>query len=179
MTFPFSIIFNESLKTIITPDNKEQVLQYIKKSILEDKADDVSICDMEVNYKGSTSNWRGSLFGSVDKGNFNLCNKDNVWFLKYEINMRQLFISTSIMSIAISVFEIVTGGLWWFGFVAFIWLCGGNWIINFARHASVASEIATGIDDLIYYKEHPIENNENKEVSIENDEDKEKLKSWY
>ena len=175
MIFPFSVSFNESLKTTITPENKEQVLQYIRESILEDKADNVIVDDMQVKYKGSTSMWRGSLFRGVDNGTFNLVVEGNNWVLKYRINMRQLFVATSIMSTVMGVFAIATDGPWWIGIAAFLWLCGANWITNLIRHGSVAVEIATGIDDLIYYKEHPIKNDEDKE----DDEDKGKLKSWF
>jgi len=81
MTFPFSVQFDRPLKTIITPDNERQILQHIKKTILEDKANNVVVEDMSVNYKGSTSNWRGSLFGSVDNGIFCLVYENNSWFL--------------------------------------------------------------------------------------------------
>ena len=85
MTFPFSIRFNRSLKTIITSDNEEKILQYIEKSILEDKADNVVVEDISVNYKGSTSNWRSSLFGSVDNGVFCLVYKTTVGFLTIKL----------------------------------------------------------------------------------------------
>lgn len=146
MTFPFSVRFNRSLKTIITSDNEKKILQYIEKSILEDKADNVVVEDMSVNYKGSTSNWRSSLFGSVDNGIFCLVYKNNSWFLNYQINMRRLFIGTSIMSIIMGVFALANNGPWWIGIAAFLWLCGANWVTNFIRHGTVATDIAIGID---------------------------------
>jgi len=152
MIFPFSVCFNRLLKTTITPDNKGQVLQYIGKSILRDKADKVVVEDMFVSYQGSTSYWRGSLFGSVDNGAFYLTYKSNSWFLIYQINMRKLFIGTSILSIAMGIFALVSGGPWWIGIAAFLWLCGANWITNLIRHGTVATDIAVGIDELMLGK---------------------------
>ncbi|MET3498736.1 hypothetical protein FHW88_001043 [Mucilaginibacter sp. SG538B] len=169
MTFPFSVHFDRPLKAIITPDNKEQILQCIKNSILEDKADNIVVQDLTVCYKGSTSNWRGSLFGSVDNGIFYLIYKNNSWFLDYQINMRELFIVTSIMSTAMEVFMLVNGGPWWVGIAAFLWLCGANWILNLVRHGGVADDIAARIDRLICGKtELPGE-----------DKMTGKLKSWF
>ena len=165
MIFPFSVCFNTSLKTIVTPDNKEQILRYIEKNILRDKADNVVVKDISVYYKGSTSNWRSSLFGSVDNGVFNLIYKNDSWFLNYQIIMFRLFIIASIMSIIIGV-----GGPWWIGIAAFSWLCGANWIINFIRHGAVATDIATGIDESICGK---------MELPPEQDKMTGELKSWF
>ena len=170
MIFPFSVIFNRSLKTVITPDNKGQILQHIRESILNDKADRVIVKDLSVSYKGSTSNWRGSLFGSVDNGVFNLIYENNSWLLNYQINMRKLFIGTSTMSIIMTVFMLVNSGPWWIGIVAFLWLCGVNWIINLIRHGTVATDIATGIDELICGKT---------ELPPEKDKMAGELKSWF
>ena len=170
MIFPFSVIFNRSLKTVITPDNKEQILQYIRESILKDKADHVIVKDLSVSYKGSTANRRGSLFGGVDNGVFSLVHKNNSWLLNYQINMRQLFISTSILSIIMGVFMLVNGGPWWVGIVAFLWLCGVNWVISAIRHGTVATDIATGIDELICGKT---------ELPPEQDKMTGELKSWF
>jgi len=169
MTFPFSVRFNRSLKTIITADNEEQILQYIKQSILADKADNVVVEDRCVNYKGSTSNWRGSLFGSVDKGLFCLAYKNNNWFLTYQINLHKLFIVTAIFSIIMGVFALANNGPWWIGIAAFMWLCGANWIIIFIWHGDMASDIAAGIDELIC----------GKTVLPEEDKMTGKLKSWF
>jgi len=169
MAFPLSVNFNKRLKATITSDEVPGILQYIAKSIAEDKADNIVIEDMHVTYKGSTSMWRGSLFGTVDDGIFNLIYKDNGWWLNYKINMRKLFMGTAILSSILSVFALVTDGLWWVGIAAFLWLYGGNWIINPIRHETVAADIAAGIDELICGKtELP-----------ENDKMTGKLKSWF
>lgn len=172
MTFPFSARFDRPLKTMITPDNKEQILQYIKKRILEDKADNVIVEDMTVCYKGSTSNLRGSLFGSVDNGIFYLVFKNNCWFLDYQINMRELFIVTSIISTIMEVFALATGGPWWIGIAAFLWLCGANWVLSLIRHGGVANDISAGIDELIFGKTELHELPEEDKMTG-------KLKSWF
>jgi hypothetical protein len=169
MTFPFSLSFNKRLKATITSDNQQKILHYIMKSILDDKANNVVVEDIHVTYKGSTSNWRGSLFESVDDGIFVLLYKDNNWWLNYKINMRKLFICTAILSIIVGVFALVNGGPWWIGVAAFLWLCGANWIINLIRHETVAANIAGGIDELICGKiELP-----------EQDKMTGKLKNWF
>ena len=67
------------------------------------------------------------------------------------------------------VFALVTGGPWWIGFAAFLWLCGANWITNLVRHETVAANIADGIDELIC----------GKIVPPEQDKMTGKLKSWF
>jgi hypothetical protein len=170
MIFPFSVNFNNRLKAIITADNQQKILQYIMKRILDNKANNVVIEGMRVTYKGSTSNWRGTLFRSVDDGIFNLIYKDNSWWLIYQINMRKLFIETAILSSIMGVFSLASGGPWWVGIAAFLWLCGVNWIINILRHAAVAADIAVGIDELIYGKKAELP---------EQDKMTGELKSWF
>jgi hypothetical protein len=136
---------------------------------LEDKADNVVVEDMSVNYKGSTSNWSGSLFGSVDNGIFCLAYENNSWFLNYQINMCTLFIGTSTLSIIMGVFALENNGSWWIGIVAFLWLCGANWIIILIRHGGVVTDVAAGIDELIC----------GKTVLPEQDKMTGKLKSWF
>ena len=169
MTFPFSVSFDRRLEATITPDNRQDILQYIKKSILDDKANNIVADGIHVTYKGSTSNWRGSLFGSVDDGIFDLIYKDNNWWLNYQINMRKLFIGTAILSGIMGVFALVTGGPWWIGIAAFLWFCGANWIIIFLRHGLVVTDIAEGIDELIC----------GKIVLPEDDKMTGELKSWF
>ncbi len=169
MIFPFSVSFNKRLAATITSDNQQQILQYIVKSILEDKAKNIAVEDVHVTYKGSTSNWRGSLFGSVDDGIFNLIYKDNNWWLYYKINMRKLFVGAAQLSTIVGLFALVNGGPWWIGIAGFLWLCGANWIINLIRHESVASNIAWGIDELICGKTQ----------LPEQDKMTGKLKSWF
>ena len=153
MTFPISVHFKKRLKAIITDDNQQQILQYIIKSISEDKADNIVAEDSRVTYKGSTSNWNGSLFRTIDDGAFNFIYKDAAWWLDYQINMRKMFVVTAIMSTVMGIYAQVNGDLWWVGIIAFLWLCGANWIINLIRHGNVAAEIASGIDELICGKE--------------------------
>jgi hypothetical protein len=145
---PFSISYKRRLKAAITTDNQQSVLQYIVKSISDEKADNIFINDMRITYKGSTSG-RGSLYSSVDDGIFDLIFKDNMWWLIYTINMRKLFITTGIMAGFFESFSLANGGPWWIGLVAFAWLCGGNWVFSLLRHGSAATELSAGINELI------------------------------
>lgn len=149
MVFPFSVRFIKKLKAEITSENQPQALQFIAKYISEDKADNVAVTELNVTYKGSTSIWRGSLFGSVDSGIFSFAFKNNSWRLVYQINMRKLFIGTSILSAIAEISVLIEGGPWWIGIAAFSWLCGANWITNLIRHESVAFSLAAGVDELI------------------------------
>lgn len=38
MTFPLSVSFKNRLKAVVTADNQQQILQYIVKTILDEKA---------------------------------------------------------------------------------------------------------------------------------------------
>lgn len=169
MSFPFSISFNQPLESIVTSDNQQVILKYIMKSILHDKVDNVVMNDENLIYKGSSSYWRGSLFGTVDKGVFSLNYKDNKWRLNYQINIHKLFLHTAILSSFMEIFVLANSGPWWIGLVAFSWLCGVNGIITFFRHQALATEIAWDIDELICGK-----------IQVpEQDKMTGKLKSWY
>lgn len=170
MIFPFSVTFNIRLKATIIADNQQKILQYIVKNILDDKADNVVVEDILVTYKGSTSSWRGSLFGSVDDGSFNLIYKDNDWWLNYQISMSGLFIGGAIISSIMSIFVLANGSPWWVVILIFLWFCGVNWIISFIRHEAVAADIAAGIDELICGKT---------ELPPEQDRMTGKLKNWF
>jgi hypothetical protein len=169
MAFPITVEFNKKLKAVVTADNQLQILEQIKLSISEDKADNIIIEETQVRYKGSTSNWRGSLFGSVDNGTFTLVTKNDEWWLNYKINMQKQFIITAIMSVAMGAYMFIGAGIRWVGFAAFAWLCGGNWIINVVRHDGVADTIAFKIDELIF----------GKIVKPEIEKIPGKLKSWF
>lgn len=169
MPFPFSIHYNKRLKAVVTPDKQQQVLAYIKNKILEDKADNIVIGIHSVSYKGSTSNWRGSLFGSVDSGLFTLIREDNISYVKYEICTKSLFIQTSILSVCMGTFMGIGAGLWWFGIFSFLWLFGMNWVIILARHNGTVAYIAIGINELVC----------GKEPEVPDKEKSEELKSWF
>lgn len=154
MTSPLSVSFKNRLKAVLTADNQQQILQYIVKTILDEKAKNVAIKDMHVTYRGSTSYWNWSLFKGVDDGIFSLIYKDNSWSLNYQINMLKLFIGTAILSSLMAVFMLINEGPWWTGIFAFSWLCGGNWIINVIRPGALAATISTGIDEMICGKKN-------------------------
>ncbi|WP_158826730.1 hypothetical protein [Mucilaginibacter lacusdianchii] len=165
MPFPFSIRYTKPLRAVIMPNNQRQVLEYIKKRILADKADNIVMSEESVTYKGSTSaNKRHALFESVDCGSFTLSNKGNKWCLVYKIKMYKLFIFTSLMAAFMGLIAQIGNGDWWIGIIMFLWLCGMNWIISIIRHEDVAARIAIGINELLGY--HTIE-------------DTEGLKSWF
>jgi hypothetical protein len=136
---------------------------------LDDKADNVVVEELAVKYEGSTSNWTGSLYRGVDNGIFSLVYKEGGWFLNYQINMRKLFTVTSIMSAIMGIVILVNQGPWWVGLLMFLWLCGGNWVINLLRHGGVATDIALGIDEMICGK---VEEPELEKIPG-------KLKSWF
>jgi hypothetical protein len=170
MTFPFSLRLKERLKANVTTDNQQQILQYIIQSIRDKKAKNTFSEDLTVTYKGSTSSGRGSLLGSVDDGIFNLTYKDNSWWLIYQINLRGIFIGTGILAGIMESFVLLAGGPWWIGFIQFLWLCGGNWIIVVIRHESLLTQIAGGINEMVCGKESTVEKYEEKD---------ERLKSWF
>ncbi|WP_214069924.1 hypothetical protein [Mucilaginibacter sp. dw_454] len=172
MIFPFSVRFNNQLKAIITSKNQQQILEYISLNIIEKKADNVIIGDYRVTYKGSTSKGRGSLFGGVDDGSFDLSYKNAKWYLIYQINMRKLFINTLMLSVIAETFVLFNRGPWWIGLVAFLWLCGGNWIIYLIRHGLVVGNLTIQIDELICGKMEQPEKPELEKIPG-------KLKSWF
>lgn len=153
MVFPFAIKYNKALRGLVTADNRLMALYHIKTYIEDKKADHIVIEKNKVRYKGTTSNWKGALFGGVDNGTFNLTEENGISCLVYEISMRDLLITTFIMGIAIGVFS----QIWWIGLVAFLWLGGMNWLINAVRHGVLASEIADNVSDLFFEKEKKAE----------------------
>ncbi|GAA4922840.1 hypothetical protein [Mucilaginibacter defluvii] len=172
MPFPVDVIYDRRLKSIVTDDNAESILSYIRKSILEDKADNVSVDGMTVIYSGSASNWRGSLYGGIDGGKFSLIYRDDAWYLIYHIGLRQLFIFSSLFSLCAAGFMFFNNGPWWVGIIAFLWLGGFNWVISYLRHGFVATDIAAGIDKLISGEpDEPESEVEDKMTG--------KLKSWF
>jgi hypothetical protein len=168
MSFPLSVVFNKNLDIVVTPDNSGQILHYIEDAANKRKADNLVIEDMSVIYKGSTSIWRGSLFQIVDKGIFSVVYKNDSWHLRYQIDMRKLFIYTGLMSAAFGIFATIQAGMWGIGIFAFLWLCGGNWVIACIRHGSLATELAEEINELIG----------GKRPSPKEQEKDESLKSW-
>ncbi len=170
MNFPFAVHFEKKLETKITSDNRDDILQFIENYLLADKADNIVLEDMSVRYKGSKSIWNVSLYRTVDEGLFSLIYKDNSWFLRYQINLRSLFTDTIIISLMFGVVgQIIIGGMWWIGLVAYLWFCGGNWVINVIGHESIAATIAANIDRL--------SNPEIEQPEIEKIPGK--LKSWF
>jgi hypothetical protein len=165
MLFPVLIKYNRPLLGNIPPEKQSIVVQYIQTFITEKKADNVIISDTSVSYKGTTSKWRGALFGGVDEGVFKLMEIDSKACIVYDFTMRRLFITTAIMSV-VAGFVV---RIWWVSIFAFLWLCGMNWIINLIRHGDLISEIVIGVNDLLFEME----------VKIEEKARSEELKSWF
>jgi hypothetical protein len=144
MPFPISIRFKKRLKVTITSENQPKALRYIQKTIQDKAAGNIVIENNQVSYKGSTQSGRRSLFGEI-RGTFTLINgKDGRSYLIYEFKMYHLFIVTPIMAVAFGLLS----HHWWLGIIAFLWLCGMNWIIYLIRNEALANELATGIDSL-------------------------------
>ncbi len=144
MAFPFSVTYKKRLIAKIGFENLPTCLKYIQTIISEKAANNVSIENSRIGYKGSTSNYRGALFGGPDGGSFTFISDDENSFLVYEIKMNKLFVITSIMA---GVFGLLSQ-LVWVAAGTFLWLCGMNWITIVIRHDSLAWELAAGIDKL-------------------------------
>jgi len=157
MSFPYSVNFNNPLKSVISPENQDQVFLFIKCRILEKKASNIQTGDNIISYKGSTSRWRGSLFRMVDDGFFALIFKNHRWALHYHINCRSLFIDTSILTAIFGFFALLlsikVGWPWWSGLLvwilSYLWIFGANWITIFFQHRELAADISIEIDELI------------------------------
>jgi len=147
MAFPFLASFERSIKTVVTPENKDQLLSYIKGTILEEKADNVVVEDMAVRYKGSTGG-RGSIFNTVDSGIFSLVCKDDNWFVDYQMSMHN-FVMIALVAIGIIEILLTLGdGPWAVHIVALFWPFGLAWVVEMGRHGALAGDLAAGIDHL-------------------------------
>jgi len=165
MPFPFSIRYNKPLRAIITADNQQQVLEYIKERILGKKANNIIIKGNQVSYKGSTGG-PNSLFNIEDNGVFSLVCIDSEWRLICCINIRGLFLFSIIVAAIASVLKL------WLGVTYFVFLYGVNVAISSARHGDLIDEIGDGIDELLGATVPPKEEDAPRE-------DSEKLKSWF
>ena len=151
MAFPITVTFNDRLKTVVTADNKQLILLYIANYIREKKADNINIENDSVTYEGSTASSNWGKFNGVDNGIFTLLFKNDKWYIEYQINMRKLFIYTPIMVCGLGIFFALGGGPWWWPVLfGFLWLCGGNWLINWVRHGALATDLAEAIDEQFY-----------------------------
>jgi hypothetical protein len=140
MPFPFSIRYNKPLRAIITPDNQRQVLEYIQKRILQDKADNVVIRENLVTYKGSTSSSRINLMSSVDLGTFTLVSEYGKSKLLYEVSTYRSLVILFVMCVVMGIIS----QNWLFGLIGFFWLSGMGWLVNLAQHEDLAARIAIG-----------------------------------
>jgi hypothetical protein len=133
-------------------------------------ADKIVLNGRSISYNGSTSHWNHSLFNSVDSGVFKVVNEAGRSYLIYEVKIIGLFIFSVVISLIASLTK------WWFGILGFVILYGLNGIIAAFGHEDFIARLAIGIDEL--FQPNPPKE-ENKNTSIEEDPDKEKLKSWF
>jgi len=149
MSFPFTVTYSSRLTISVTDANKTHVLGCIHDMLLKKSAKAVTVGSYEVGFKGSTSPWRGSLMGSVDKGIFTLIEKGGITILTYKFYFIQLFIVTPIMGLAFGLFSRSI----WIGVGAFLWLGGMNWVIAIVRHHALLQEISEQLNnDLATYE---------------------------
>ncbi|MCJ8210336.1 hypothetical protein MUY27_11510 [Mucilaginibacter sp. RS28] len=176
MPFPFSVSYTKRLKAVITDDNLQQVLDYIQKTIVENKGDNVLIQDNTVSYGGTTGAVRGSLFGMVDGGMFSLVTIDRGTTLYYKVVMRRNSILSIILATIFAMGTLCTTGFsqsWLFSLVAFIFISCGNAMISWFMHEDFGFQIVSNIDRLIGFKD------EVSNIDKKHDSDSEKLKSWF
>lgn len=171
MSFPFSIRYDKPINAIITADNQQEVLEYIRARILEKKANNIIIKGNQVSYKGSTGG-RQSLFITVDNGVFTLISIDNNWHLIYEINRKSLFFYSIAIGVITSIMGQIMSGIWWIGFIYFTFGYGLNWLIGSAMNENLLTGITKGIDQL--FRTTPVSREEDTPK-----EDNDKLKSWF
>jgi hypothetical protein len=143
MSFPFTVTYSSRLSISMTDANKTLVLACIQDMLLKKSAKTVTVGTYEVGFKGSTSPWRGSLMGSVDKGIFTLIEKDGISILTYKFYFIQLFIVTPLMGLCFGLFSKSV----WIGVGAFLWLGGMNWVIAIVRHHSLFQEISEQLNN--------------------------------
>jgi hypothetical protein len=152
MVFPFAQTYKEKLNSLITPQNQEAILQYIRTTIEKKKAGNIIVESNTVSYKGSTSNLRGSLFRGLDGGKFSLIDSDGGSYLVYEFRMSQFFLIMLIVSIAIAIiFQ-----TWWVALIVFFGLGGLNWILHVDQHENLAIEIAHDINRDFFSKKENV-----------------------
>lgn len=168
MKFPVSIIFERKLNITLNDENIPEILEYIKTEIIKRKANNVLIEGDTISYEGSTSSARHALFEYI-VGKFSICYHNSEWRLRYRINLSKLFKVGLILSMALTLFIIISDGweFWWIGILVFIWPVGAGWVTENIRHGTLASDLAEGIDGLIGWKKP------------EPEEKDESLKSWF
>ncbi len=161
MPFPFTISYHKPLRVIVTSDNQQQIVEYIKDSILKGKAHNIVVDNTLVSYQGSTSYSRASLFGSVDRGTFRLDHIGNRWFLVYEIRMYL----QSVLATVVAILGGFWSKFWWIGVMLFL-LYILIWFMTISRHQLLVSTIASNIDELVRVQMKNTESTDMGEVTL-------------
>ncbi|WP_460692968.1 hypothetical protein [Mucilaginibacter puniceus] len=120
-------------------------MERIQKTLYEKSADNIIIDGWKVSYKGSTSSSRHSLFGGIT-GTFTFSKEDSLLIYKYFCV--ELFVFSSSVGVIAGLFGGLSTGDWWIGLIAFCWLGGINWIVNFIRHNGLVDQIVDEINKL-------------------------------
>ncbi|WP_342648246.1 hypothetical protein [Mucilaginibacter sp. CSA2-8R] len=152
----------------MTPDNEQQILEFIYQKILERDADNIVIKGHQVKYKGSTSSWRQAIFNGVDNGEFKLVCRNKGWLLSYKVYTKTIFYVALTLSVGAGVVLGLGEGEWWVGLLVFSFAYGFNRAINWVRHDILVEDVAWGIDTVFCVGQRKIKK-----------EDSEKLKSWF
>ncbi len=99
MPFPISIKYKRTFTKKIDPETYSAILHNIENFILPKPAKDIVIEGNKLNFKPGAgfSNW--NIMGAIDKGSFELTEKNGRVTLTYEIFMYRLFIVVPIMSV--------------------------------------------------------------------------------
>jgi hypothetical protein len=148
MPFPFSITYSTTLKEKIVPENYPKILQHIKAFIINKPAKDIIIESNKLSFKPGAYYGNWNIMVSIEKGIFSIIEKEGHVILTYEFFMYRLFITTGIMSVIAGIFTQIL----WIPIVAFLWLCGMNWITALARHKSMFDDLASEIDALVKHE---------------------------
>lgn len=143
MPFPISIKYKRTFTKKIDPETYSAILHNIENFILPKPAKDIVIEGNKLNFKPGAgfSNW--NIMGAIDKGSFELTEKNGRVTLTYEIFMYRLFIVVPIMSV---FFALVPETTIWAGVGCLLWLGGMNWIIGYVRHQSLFNELVQELD---------------------------------
>lgn len=136
MPFPFTIRYTTTLTGPIAI-SQQISLEVIINTLKDMKAGYITSTQSSVGYKGSSSGWNWNLFRGVDGGKFTLIEADGKLMLTYEIYFYRLFLLAALGGLWISI----TSGLWWFGFIAFSWLGGVNWVASWLRHRTFFRDV--------------------------------------
>lgn len=131
MIFPFKIKYQKYIDIEASSYNIKHLMNFIGEFITEKNGENVTINETKLMFSSSIfSGHSWSIFGPIEKGEFNIIIENKTIKLSYEFFMVRLFIIVSIMSIFIwfvsKEIEVLL--------VCFAWLGAMNWFIAIIRH---------------------------------------------